>query len=518
LSPVATHLDVLCDAFEEALKSGNALPISQLAASVDEDDRGQLIGLLLEIELEHLLRNGGKISEAEIHSAYPQFSDQVCNAVAAVRKRSDLIQNSAPPDSLRCETNEKVVLRVVSGPLVGRDFPFTGHHTLVVGRSREAQLQLSEDRRLSRFHCRFEIRPPDCVVVDLGSRNGTILNGQSVETSSLVNGDRIHIGDTCLQIEIHPNHSGSAVSTATLLPERCVSEQGDDERGPPDVPEIPGYALERELGHGSMGAVYQARQQSNGRLCAVKLLHPAITSDRRNIQRFVREASVVMKLRHKRIVESIEFGLAGDTPFLVMEHIHQVPLKRATQSASLDDRIRIVAGIMVRVLEGLHYAHSQQIVHRDLKPSNLLVFHSGRKLSVKLADFGLAKNFMNAGFSGFSTSNEICGTISYMPPEQIIDCRNAKPACDIYAAGVCLYYMLSDHLPHEASNVSAQISMILNRKPTPLTDHIADLPAGLSKLVDKALQRDPRKRFDTAEKMLQALLPYARRSSGEVSE
>ncbi len=284
------------------------------------------------------------------------------------------------------------------------------------------------------------------------------------------------------------------------------------------MPTIPGYTIKNELGHGSMGAVYRAQQLSSGKLCAVKVLHPAITSDRRNIQRFVREASVIMQLRHKRVVESIEFGLSGDVPFLVMEHIQQVPLQSILKRAPIEERIRIASGIMVRALEGLHYAHGQKIVHRDLKPSNLLVFQSGRKLSVKLADFGLAKNFMNAGFSGFSTSSEICGTIAYMPPEQIIDCRNAKPACDIYAAGVCLYHMLSGHFPHESSKVSTQISMILNRKPRPLSDHIEHIPAGLLQLIEKTLQREPQNRFGTAEQMLHALLPFTRRKNGETEE
>ena len=173
----------------------------------------------------------------------------------------------------------------------------------------------------------------------------------------------------------------------------------------------------------------------------------------------------------------------------------------------------MAAGIMVRVLEGLEYAHAKQIVHRDLKPSNLLVFNSGRKLSVKLADFGLAKNFMNAGFSGFSTSTEMCGTIAYMPPEQIVDCRNAKPACDIYAAGVCLYHMLSDQFPHEAPNVPQQISHILHRKPTPITEHVPELPEGLSQLINRSLQREPQKRFASAEEMLKQLLPFATRQN-----
>ena len=511
MTPVTPQLDLICDAFEDALKSGRAPNVREFASDVDVEGQRHLIRLLLEIELEYAVRNGTVISDDQVYRDYPEYQREVSQAIAAVRGRMESSQKLNIGNSVTESTKDSVRFRIVFGPLAGRDFPFEGHHTLVAGRSRKAQLKLSQDRRLSRFHCRFEIRPPECVVIDLGSRNGTILNGKAVDSATLADGDRIQIGDTCLHFEIVTNKPTAAALMPTVHTNKCLSDVPRTEQMETDVPRIPGYVIETELGQGSMGAVYQAKQLASGRLCAIKVLHPTVTGDRRNIQRFVREASVIMQLRHKRIVESIEFGLAGDAPFLVMEHIQQVPWRSVLESTNLAERIRIVAGIMVRVLEGLHYAHCQKIVHRDLKPSNLLVFQSGRKLSVKLAYFGLAKNFMNAGFSGFSTSNEICGTIAYMPPEQIIDCRNSKPACDIYAAGVCLYYMLSGHVPFEASNVSTQISMILNRKPAPLSDHIAGLPAGLSKLVNRALHREPQKRFASADEMLKTLLPFATR-------
>ena len=357
--------------------------------------------------------------------------------------------------------------------------------------------------------------------MDLGSRNGTKVNGVKVQTANLSHGDQVKLGDTRLRLEVSTgpakaDFTANAIEP-TVMPQGSSAAMLTDSDGF-EIPEVPGYEIEHEIGHGSMGAVYRARQTSTGKYFAIKLLHTHATNDRKNIQRFVREASVIMRLKHKRIVECYEFGLSGETPFLVMELIEQVPLMKILSTSTTTDRIRIVTGILVRMLEGLQYAHGQSIVHRDLKPANLLIYQAGRKLSVKLADFGLAKNFMNAGFSGFSTSNEICGTIAYMPPEQIIDCRNAKPACDIYAAGVCLYYMLSGRVPHEATNVSSQISLILNRKPTPLTMHIPDLPPDLLQIVETALQRDPMKRFPNAESMMNALLPFSRRTNGEPSE
>ena len=524
MNSVPEELDAVCDAFEKALKEGLAPSIRDYATRVPAETRGQLIQRLMEIQFDRVLRQEGELDDSRILSEYPEYVREANAALEAVRSRLNNPGTLVFTGSDNEVDFEGVTLRVITGPLAGQCFRFQEHATLVAGRSRKAQLRLSEDRVLSRFHCRFEIRPPDCVVVDLGSRNGTKVNGVKVKTSNLSHGDTVKLGDTCLKIEVstivkdNPGRGVSAdVVEPTVMPASASAISFTDS-AEFELPEVSGYEIEREIGHGSMGAVYRARQSSTGNYFAIKLLHTHASRDRRNIQRFVREASVIMRLKHKRIVECHEFGLVGGTPFLVMELIEQVPVMKLLKSQTTADRVRIVTGVLIRMLEGLHYAHGQSIVHRDLKPANLLVYQAGKKLSVKLADFGLAKNFMNAGFSGFSTSNEICGTISYMPPEQIIDCRNAKPACDIYAAGVCLYYMLSGHVPHEATNVSSQISMILNRKPTPLSQHVPGLPEELLKVVETALQRDPLKRFPTAEAMLNALLPFSRRVGEESSE
>ncbi len=496
------------------MKGGGTPEISDYLVEVEEHSRPLLVRLLLEIELETRNRRGEKVTLSETCRRFPEYAASVTQAFAVVARRlSNFSKASSVQPSI--VSDQRLLLRVVSGPLAGQQFQFTRHSTLMAGRARNAQLRLSDDPRISRFHCRFEMRPPECMLVDLGSRNGTFVNGRKIEAVILSEGDRIQIGETCLVYDTEVPEAAEPPTPAVVCPHRMNTVLVEGLQHEIDSPHVPGYVLERELGHGSMGAVYVARRASDGTLFAIKVLHPSVTSNPRNIQRFVREASVIMRLKHKRIVECFEFGLGVDLPFLVMEYIEQVSLSDLLEAMALKSRIRCVAGIMVRVLEGLHYAHLKKIVHRDLKPSNLLVFQSGRKLSVKLADFGLAKDFMNAGFSGFSTSNEICGTIAYMPPEQIVDCRRARPACDIYAAGVCLYYLLSGRLPHEGISVSAQISMILNRRPTPLQQYVDGLPEGLLAVVERALQKNPANRFPDAAGMLEALMPFARRAEWE---
>ena len=146
-----------------------------------------------------------------------------------------------------------------------------------------------------------------------------------------------------------------------------------------------------------------------------------------------------------------------------------------------------------------------------MKPTNLLAFRSGSRLQLKLADFGLAKNYIDAGFSNCSTNNEICGTLAFMSPEQIMNCRYAKPPCDIYAAGVCLYYLISDRLPYEADQTAAQMALILNQPPASITQYVSELPAELAEIISKALSREPSDRHRSAETLRRSLLPYTKR-------
>lgn len=409
-----------------------------------------------------------------------------------------------------------IVLQVLAGPQAGQELRFTDHQTCIVGRSRKAHLQLSDSPQFSRFHCRLEVNPPHIAIIDLDSTNGTKVNGHRIKLASLVDGDVVTVGDTKFKVTIIRPITESSVA---VVPQTILKTPGSAHDSvheafcAGDFANIPGFTLERELGHGSMGSVVLARRRATNEHVAVKIMLPLIMSDPKVVERFRREASIVLRLQHKRIVRCMDFNLTADNvPYLVMEYVNEIKLLEFLKPMSLLDRIRVASGVIVRVLEGLHYAHTQEIVHRDVKPTNLLAYMSGRKLRVKLADFGLAKNYVDAGFSNCSASNEISGTLAYMPPEQIMNCRYAKPPCDIYAAGVCLYYLISERLPYEATSAAAQISLILNSPPAPITDYISELPAGLAVILGRALSREPEDRYNSAEAMRQALLPFARRS------
>ncbi|MCA9062888.1 MAG: protein kinase [Planctomycetaceae bacterium] len=396
-----------------------------------------------------------------------------------------------------------VRFEITAGPHAGEAVEFSSHQSWVVGRSGQAQLSLPNDPGCSRFHCRFEISPPECQLTDLNSTNGTLINGQRiVGVRSLRDQDEVSIGHTRIRVTIPPRESVGGGMDATFI---AAPEQ--------QHPEIPGFRITRKLGQGGMGTVFHAIQLQTQREVAVKILDAGATNGSAGLQHFLREAAIAMQLKHPNIVETMEFGVHDLSPYLVMEFINEVPLGELLQSSSPAGRMRIAAGIGCRLLDALSFAHQRNIVHRDVKPSNLIGFRSGRKLQVKLADFGLAKNFANAGLTAISRSTDVKGTLAYMAPEQVLDCRYAKPACDLYAAGACLYEFLTGRKPYNFTDAAQGFAMILNQAPEPIEKLAPEVPEGLVHIVRTAMSRSPEDRFPDAATMKQALDVFTRRET-----
>ena len=280
---------------------------------------------------------------------------------------------------------------------------------------------------------------------------------------------------------------------------------------PPAPRQLADFQLTRELGRGGMGIVYHAIQQSTGREAAVKLIRPPESAPAAATQLFLREAAILSRLAHPRIVECLSVGLHEGQMYLAMEYLPTVDFLALLATQSRPKQIRLACGIICRILEALHHAHTQGVVHRDVKPSNILCYKERGRLHAKLADFGLAKNYQDAGLSSLSRENDIRGTLGYMPPEQIVNCRYSKPPCDIYAAGACLYRFLSGVLPVTAAEGTKSIAILLNRPALPLAQRAPDVPADLARAVDRALAREPGDRFGSAEHMRQTLLPFTKK-------
>ncbi len=429
-----------------------------------------------------------------------------------------------------------VRFKVLCGPKQGTELLIDQPTILVVGRDPTASFYIGDDPYFSRNHCRLEVSPPRCRLIDLNSTNGTLINGvKAQEPMELVDGDIIGGGDT--KIVMNLRRSGLLAAGADgdddtsgltdldediralneLLGEEVPEgELSDDIRFdrrilPTEGGFIGGYQILRELGRGGMGAVYLARHVRTQVMRAIKLVLPVGNADQHHnqIQMFLREANLLLQLKHPRIVEAIELGIFNGRPYLVLEYIDTINLLETIQKQSRPKAIRMACWVIIQVLDALDAAHKLGTVHRDVKPANVLAFRTGRHMQVKLSDFGLAKRYHEAGLSSLTHDTDIRGTLNYMAPEQVRDSRYSLPSVDIYSAAATLYLLLSGRNHFIWTNYSQAIHTILNENPIPLLEQADDIPPALAAIVDRALSRDLALRWPTAAELRAVLKPFA---------
>lgn len=276
------------------------------------------------------------------------------------------------------------------------------------------------------------------------------------------------------------------------------------------------YEIVRELGRGGMGIVYLARKVPTGTAVALKLFTVRNASLDTQQKMFAREASILSSLNHKRLVKCIEFGIHQRQMYIAMEYIRTVDVHTVLRAQSRAAQIRLSCGISCYVLEALEHAHQAGVVHRDVKPANVLAYLDQGRLKAKVADFGLAKNFQDAGFTTISQDHEIKGTLPFIAPEQLKNARYADPRSDIYSVAACLYFFLTKKTPYAAYQLKDSLDLvnaILKRDPVALADVDSGIPEAVASVVNRALRRDPEHRFSSAEEMRQALLPLVSRKS-----
>ncbi len=237
------------------------------------------------------------------------------------------------------------------------------------------------------------------------------------------------------------------------------------------------------IGHGGMGAVYQARQPNLDRIVALKLIRPR-EDNPMFAERFVREAKAMAKLTHPNIATIFESGDAGGSLYLLMEFIDGITLREAIRAKAVQpaDAMKIVG----QLCDALEYAHSQGVVHRDIKPENILLDRAGK---VKVVDFGLAKLADDNAMS-LTHTRQAMGTPHYMAPEQWEKPTEVDHRADIYALGVVIYELLTGELP-------------LGRFDPPSVK--SRLDARIDEIVLKLLAKEPDRRYQRASEVRTAL-------------
>jgi WD40 repeat protein len=257
-------------------------------------------------------------------------------------------------------------------------------------------------------------------------------------------------------------------------------------------PIVPGYDLVQELGRGSMGVVYKARQRSLGRLVALKMVLAGAHAGPHELARLRREAQTLARLQHPHIVQIYEVGEEGSHPFLALELLAGGSL--AEQLDGTPWRPKEAARLIETLARAVHAAHQQDVIHRDLKPANVLLTREGQP---KITDFGLAKQLDVE--RGQTQSGAILGTPSYMAPEQAAGkSRDVGPATDTYALGAILYELLTGRPPFRAATVLDTVMLVAHQEPTPPSRLRPRLPRDLETICLKCLHKIPDKRYGSA--------------------
>ena len=434
----------------------------------------------------------------------------------------------------------RVTLNVVAGPQTGRTFTFDQHDTFMIGRSEDSHFCLPHDRFFSRHHCIVEIAPPQAFLRDLGSTNGTFVNGLRVDSTYLKHGDRIQGGETVLEVGVVADNFDSQTPAAQRLSEKtepslitvaCINcgLPAKAEASRPDAklsylcencreqlkknPQpIPNYQMIKVLGQGGMGSVMLARAVADGRLVAIKTLLPEVAVSEQSLKRFMREIEVSSSLQHPNIVSYIEHGTHNGIVYLVTEYVAGMDAARLAKQRGGKLPYQQVIRIIEQTLAALDFAHSLGFVHRDIKEQNILVDGNYPNYVSKLTDFGLSKSYKQTGMSGVTMVGDVAGTIAYMPPEQVRDFKEVRPPADIYGIGMTAYSLLTGAHALDISpnaGISETVKAIFEKPIIPIAKRVPEVPLKVSAVIETALAKQVELRWRTAGEMREALLRAA---------
>jgi TolB-like protein/tRNA A-37 threonylcarbamoyl transferase component Bud32 len=266
------------------------------------------------------------------------------------------------------------------------------------------------------------------------------------------------------------------------------------------------YRIEQLLGQGGMGLVYRARHTQLDRPVALKLLRSERQQRPEAIARFQREMKAVGRLNHPHLVTAHDAGEHAGVRYLAMEYVAGLNL---SQVAARAGRLPVAAACAVirQAAEGLDYACAQGVVHRDVKPSNLILTAAG---VVKVLDLGLARLLDREPAEEITETGHMVGTLDYMAPEQIEDCRQSDARVDVYGLGATLFKLLTGRTPFSGDQRAAPARLLaILHDPAPRLDRLCpEIPPALARLVDAMLAKQPDARPATPGEVAARLTPF----------
>lgn len=288
-----------------------------------------------------------------------------------------------------------------------------------------------------------------------------------------------------------PPKQDTVIATDSMTNPTLIKVRDAAVISPDLLPTIPGYEVMSRLGQGGMGRVFKARHLGLHRMDAIKMVN--VGASPHLITRFMDEARAIARLKHPNIAQVYDSGEVDGHPFYAMELVEAgtlaQKLRRQPQEA------RWSARLIMTLAQAVHYFHQQGIIHRDLKPSNVLMEANGEP---KIADFGLVKNI--GSDSQHTETGDIIGTPSYMSPEQASGMvKSIGPATDIYALGAILYECLTGRPPFQTPDGMQTLMLVITGDPVPPGKLVPKLPRDLNTIVMKCLEKQPGRRYATAQ-------------------
>jgi formylglycine-generating enzyme required for sulfatase activity/serine/threonine protein kinase len=277
---------------------------------------------------------------------------------------------------------------------------------------------------------------------------------------------------------------------------------------PPELAYHPDYELIKELGQGGMGTVYLAKNRMMDRMEVLKVISKSLLDRPGALERFQQEIRSAAKLAHPNIVAAYSVLRPGDLLVFAMEYVKGQDLSQVVKARG-PLPVANAAFYIHQVANGLQHAFEKRMVHRDIKPNNLMLATEGKKHTVKILDFGLAKATSEKGTeTGLTKSGQMLGTPDYVAPEQTLNAHQADIRADIYSLGCTLYFLLSGGPPFQEASLYEILEAHHKREPKPLNLVRPEVPVELAAAVANMMAKDPAKRYQTPGEVAKALVPF----------